>query len=240
MYAGILLAGLGVSGCKSVGLSRYSAPRVDYNNFIYDLYKINVSKGENSVVRKPMNIAVAQMGENTPPVEVIAKLRQKRTIFKRVSPLPMPLSRLEPTQPIYSNRDQYRIGQDSSRPDLSNEMKTMMRMARDLGADYIYLMGGTLEIERAPSGWAILNLAILPTFIVPSTDLNLEGKASGALIDAKTGRLCMMTSVKCEDNDFLATASLAEAEAKMKKEHRLGLMLKSVEDLENQLSELGE
>jgi hypothetical protein len=129
----------------------------------------------------PIKLAVAQLGEVSPPTAVLDRLRQETTAFAMVQPIPS-------------------ITQDGNE---KPSAKSMRRLARDLNADYLFVYGGTIDhaITGTPLGAA--NLTIIGAYVVPSEKIHAQAKVSGSLIDIAPGAAGgVLLTVSADDKDW--------------------------------------
>ena len=184
---GIFLFAL--TGCTTTGLSLREKGSFNYSNFIYGLYgkEKAVPSGVKKVV-KPIKLAVAQVGENTPPQAVLDKLQKESGMISQVMALPLGGN---------DYPDYYQNNNNNAKvEDFEKKMEKVQLLAQDLGADYIFLFGGSTDYGYTPSFWQIFDITIIGAYIIPSTKHEVEGRVSGALIDAKDGRVVFVTEAQ--------------------------------------------
>jgi hypothetical protein len=87
------------------------------------------------------------------------------------------------------------------------QVDALCSMARNLGADYLFLFGGTIDRSTVRNGASVLNLTIVGAFFVPSREVQGEGKATGALVDLKTRRIVYLVSAATEQKRFAAAVT---------------------------------
>jgi len=171
---------LGVSGCYGTGLSLREKGSMNYSNFIYGLYgKDFVSSQPVKRIHKPIKLAVAQVGENTPPATMLEKLKKESHAISKVVVLP---AGGDESNPYYSS---------DKKPDsesFEKKMEKMRQLAKDLDTDYIFLFGGSADIGETQSWLGFWDITLIGAFIIPSHDIIAEGRATGALIDVESGR----------------------------------------------------
>jgi hypothetical protein len=176
-FAMLGVGALACIGCESGGPSREVLGQ-DYVKSVAALAEPADGPGATTVPRVPrvpraprrpmvlpIKLAVAQLGEVSPPVGVLDRLRLASVAFAIVQPIPS-------------------VTQDGGE---QPSAKSMRRMARDLDADYLFVYGGTIDhaITGTPLGAA--NLTIIGAYIVPSEKIHAQAKVSGSLIDATPG-----------------------------------------------------
>lgn len=197
----LILAGFMVillSGCNTTGLSMRERGSFNYSNLIYGLYdKDNTAEKETKKIRRPIKLAVAQVGENTPPQIVIKQLKDNRHLFSKVMPLPvggdMP-------QNYYGNEKQ------NNPAEFEEKMHKMRRLSKDLGVDYIFLFGGSADYGATPSWLQFFDLTIVGAFVLPSNKIDAEGRAAGALIDVATGQVLLIVNSEAKKEASAPTA----------------------------------
>jgi len=161
---------LGCVGCESDGPSREVLGQ-DYAKSVAALAEPADGPGGTAAraprrpIGLPIKLAVAQLGEVSPPAAVLDRLRQESAAFTIVQPIPS-------------------VTQDGGE---TPSAKSMRRMARDLDADYLFVYGGTIDhaITGTPLGAA--NLTIIGAYVVPSEKIHAQAKVSGSLIDVTPG-----------------------------------------------------
>lgn len=174
-----------ISGCQTSGLSLRETGEFNYSNFIYGLYDGNRDSQEPvSKLQKPIKLAVVQIGENTPPRKVVDRLKEENNIISYVVTLPS--GGEEPR--YYNNENTVDLKKFDQR------MDRMRRLAKDLGVDYIYLFGGSVDIGSIQSWLGFFDITIIGGFICPSYKVVAEGRASGALIDVNSSRVVFIVS----------------------------------------------
>lgn len=196
LCAGLLV--LGLSGCYTTGLSSREVGGYNYSNFVYSLYGNDSSGPKQKVkINKPIHIAVAQIGEAAPPKAMKTKLLAEHFLVSNVVEIPGGGADLG-----------YYSGQNGS-PNAQMQLKQMLNLTQDMNADYLFLVGGTADINQSYNWSGVLDLSLVGMFVIPSQDLEIAGKASGALIEASTGRVLFIVSSQA-DVDRLTTTAGAE------------------------------
>ena len=120
----------------------------------------------------PVNIAAAQVGEPTPQPAMLDKLRNSHEIFGRVEGLP------------------------AEGPDLKAEggrdpIRRLESLAKDQGADYLLVYAATVENHVRVTPLSVFDLTLIGAFLVPSREIESTSRASGALIDVRTGTVVL-------------------------------------------------
>jgi hypothetical protein len=188
-----------LSGCYTTGLSSRETAGFNYSNFVYGLYDgPSSSEQPSSQVHLPLRIAIAQVGEAAPPKLVKDKLVVERSLVRSVAEIPAGGAAAN-----YNSNQKSDVGVDAA-----NQVKKMLALSKDLNADYLFVFGGTADISQSQGWVGALDFSIVGMFIFPSQDISIEGKASGALIDVKTGRIIYIVSSQNEANDKATTISV--------------------------------
>jgi hypothetical protein len=141
----------------------------------------------------PSKIAVAQIGEVAPPQKLLDTLRQEGKIWSLVSPVNGVVE-----------RDDHRWRTPEF---VQSQGEEMRQYARDLGADYLFVLGGTVDRSENDTGLALADATIIGAFVVPSKQIDVEGKAAGSLIDVQTGRVVLSVSADAHDRRLSPAAS---------------------------------
>ncbi len=185
-----------LSGCNTTGLSMRERGSFNYSNFIYGLYdKENAVEKEKKNVNKPIKLAVAQVGENTPSQTVIDQLMDERHLFSKV--VSLPVGGAEPQ--YYGNE------KTDNTVKFEEKMVRMRRLAKDLDVDYIFLFGGSADYGSTPNWLQMFDLTIVGGFILPSNKINAEGRAAGALIDVATGQVILIVNSEAKKQESVPT-----------------------------------
>ena len=190
----VLVLGCAVvlAGCTTTGLSTYERGGFNYTNFVYGMYDSKESKGDKPIaLKRPVAIAVAQVGENAPPQLALRKLDSERGLINKVVIIPAGSDQ---------QNDYYGYGsapKENMKPESFEERAVKMRrLAQDLGADYIFLIGGSAEMRGTQSWLGVLDFTIVGAFIFPTQQLIADGKAVGAFLDASTGRVVFIVNTQ--------------------------------------------
>jgi len=189
-----------LAGCTP-SQSRQMVPAQNYPTFIMSLY--DDTKPQHAIApTAPLRVAVAQVGELVPPQAMLDHLRRNKAMFQRVEGIPAVFddysqSGALPTTPKQITRDR---------------VARLQRMTQDLGLDYLFLYGDTVSNYTRENPLQILDLTIVGAFVIPSREVRANGKAAGALIDAKTGSVLFIASADTEQAK-MATNSNQEGES---------------------------
>ena len=220
-----------ISGCYSTGLSLRESGQFNYSNFVYALYGDKpVAREDDSRMSKPIALAVAQVGEHTPPKEMLDILREERGLIASVQTIPA--GGPEP--------DRYgRNENDIKKSDVEDQMSRMRHLARDLGADYLFIFGGSVDYGHKPNILSILDITIVGAYIFPSVKHMADGRASGALVDVHNGRVLLVTDAQTDVSKITPSyLDYSQGEdqvlAKVRREIALELADKFIEKLKQQ------
>jgi len=187
--AGLLICVMMVSGCYTTGMSNRETGQFQYSNFVYGLYAGQESAETRTPVefKKPIQLAVAQIGEACPPESFLDDLKAQRHIIKKVIAIPA-------SGPDNENGHYNRSNNQASDSEAVRiQMERMCRLARDLDAEYLYIFGGSVDYTKESNLLSVLDLTIIGGFIFPSVDHYAQGRISGALIDLKARRIVLTT-----------------------------------------------
>jgi hypothetical protein len=199
-------------------------------------------------------VAVAQVGEVAPPQAFMDKLRARPEVFSRVEGISgMPgagrVEVPEPPQPAPQPAYGYRFDQNlgayvigppinvpatapaprDPRDHVRRDVAAMRRLARDMGMDYLLVLGGTVDNATTTNNLSILDLTIVGAFVVPSREINAKATAAAALVDAKTGRVLLTASADASKGGLATAASTDSGE--------LDVLRKVRYDVANKLAE---
>jgi hypothetical protein len=188
------------AGCHSA-LSPRETRTQNFSSFVLSLYDTPQPVGAAPArVTAPIKVAVAQVGEVTPPHAMLDHLRKRPDLFARVEGIPG----------VFFDEPQW--GQQA--PGLSFEERRLVRervarlqrLSRDLGVDYLFIFGGSIDHYTKENALQVLDLTIVGAFVAPSRSVKALGKAAGAMIDAHSGAVVFMTTADTEESE-LATAT---------------------------------
>lgn len=176
-----------LAGCSSTGLSIREVGKYNYAQFVYSLYDGQKERpAEHKTVRKPIKLAIAQIGEAAAPEAMIERFRQEGYLIAQVQSLPASMV----------EADAYRRAEEKDSKGVTESVQNMLYLARDLDADYLFIFGGTVSYGSTPNFLQVLDLSIIGAYIFPSLHHTAEGRASGALVDVRDGRPLFMVSAE--------------------------------------------
>ena len=182
MVPAVSLAAVFLAGCETTGLSLRDRSGAGYPRFIHALYEQPVGKPVRPI-KGPISLAVAQIGETSPPQWFLDQLRARTELFSKGVGVPMP------GEPVASSRD--KSAADAS---FSAQMRSLCNLSRSQGADCILLIGGSMDSGTAKNAMSVMDLTIVGGAIFPGTTVMAEGKAAGALIEAESGQVLFLVN----------------------------------------------
>ncbi len=170
-----------VAGCYTTGLSTRERGSFNYSNLLYGLYDENNSAPRNEMkpIRRPVKLAIAQVGETTPPKVMLDQLAQETQLISEIMIIPAG----------GNENNGYQDKADSDPKEFHQKMQNMRQLAKDLGAEYIFLFGGSIDSGAYSTWLQLFDLTLVGAFVIPSVVTEVEGRASGALIDVQSGRV---------------------------------------------------
>lgn len=201
---GIGLCGVFAAGCITTGLSTRETRGHNYSTYLYALYDgADSTAGTRPTLHLPAKVALAQIGEVAPPQAMLEALQQEVGLFRRVEGIPGVFD-LERTdgwhgQPIQEKPEE-------SRQRAQSQIRQMVRFARDLGMDYLFLYGGSIDYGSRETPWTLLDLTLVGGYLIPSHEMSGTARASGALVDLATERVLFVVSAESSHQDHAATA----------------------------------
>ncbi len=199
-WIGILALAVLLSGCYTTGLSVRENSHANYTSYLYALYdghfsdqEIQQSRATPKRVNLPATLAVAQVGEVAPPQAMIEQLARDRALFSAVQGIPAVRDPNATRPPEVSLKEEVR-----------DQVRQMRRFAADLGMDYLFLYGGTIDVGETATGATILDWTIIGAY-VPTHKVHAVGRASGALVDIATGQVLFMVTAEDELKTYEST-----------------------------------
>lgn len=178
-----------LSGCYTTGLSMRERGSFNYTNLIYGLYgEDKVETTEGTRLEKPIRLAVAQVGENTPPEAMLNELAEKKHLISKVAVIPAG----------GEETNYYAEKKEPKQEEFTKRMITMRKLAKDLGADYMFLFGGSADYGSSATWLQAFDITLIGGYLIPSNTIKAEGRAAGALIDVKTGRVLFVISAEAK------------------------------------------
>lgn len=215
--ATVLAGSVALAGCASSGLSkRENLNGGGYSDYALAMYDtsaegVNESAGQEVKIKNvafPARVAIAQLGEVSPPEPMIHALRERSDLYASVQTVPGAAT--------FSNSP-VRTGpgpQDWRAADVHEQarqhLNAMLRYSRDIGAEYLFIFGGTADYDTKGTALSAADLTIIGAFIVPGKKTEAQLQASGTLIDVETGRVMLSVSAG-ESGTKRSTAIRSEA-----------------------------
>ena len=211
----IIPAAVLLAGCDTTGLS----VREQHNSYaamISSVYRETPASATNKPLARPMRLAVAQIGEVAPDASLVTALEKDPALVREVIPVPMPGD-------IVGNSGYNYVDSKSNTPEnLSAQVKSARNLARDSGADYLLLVGGSIDSFDTENVLAVFDLTIVGGYLVPAAKIHMDGKAAAALVDVESGRVvCMVNSQVHQSKstpDFFSTQKRNEMSAEMREQ----------------------
>lgn len=149
---------------------------------------VNALAAERTTFSAPASLAVVQVGEIAPPQPMLEQLRKHSAVFSRVEAIPA------------VSADHWRGRGDPDRA--RTEINTLRALAGSLGMDYLLLIGGTVDEIHNATPLSMLNLTIVGAFVVPSHRTYAVMKASGALVEVRSGRIVSISNAEAKDEQI--------------------------------------
>lgn len=181
--ATLLIAATGVAllltGCETTGLSPRETGRGSYSHFVYQMAREQQPVAASTDMRKPIRLAVAQVGEVAPSTNILNRLKSNSDQIASVIALPLPSAISEPWDRHAAARQETPVAR----------LSEIRSLARAMGADQVLIFGGSIDTRSSRNPLAILDVTIVGTAIFPSTEIHAEGKAAGILVDVATGAI---------------------------------------------------
>lgn len=166
-----------LSGCETTGLSVREEGNNSFSSVLYTLLD-NASEGpvQNSTIKKPIKVAIAQVGEASPNALLTKEFESSEYINEMI---------ILPAD--FEGHTKY--GPNAISPEqLQKRIIKMQQLAVNLGADYLFVFGGSIDTDSQYQWSSFLDLTIIGGFILPNQRIYMEGKGVGALLDARTGK----------------------------------------------------
>lgn len=105
-----------------------------------------------------------------------------------------------------------RAGQSSG--DYASRIKAVCNLAQATGANYVFLIGGTVDSWSRENSLGLFDLTLVGGWIIPGTEISIEGKGAGTLIEAATGQPAFIVNVECKESalspDFLSAGKTTD------------------------------
>lgn len=214
-----------LAGCESTGLSPREAAGRNFSSYVYALdtpapAALAAVDGDGSMqpgrFLAPTKLAVAQIGEVTPPTTFLNHLRGQPALFSRVEGISGAVG-IDPEENQWRERNDSTVTAEAR---AHAEMVRIQRVARNMGMDHLLLVGGTIDQVTKENGLGVLDLTIIGAFVAPTKQLEAEAKAAGALVDLASGRVVLFASADANRSRISSTATQSAAEIDVMKDAR--------------------
>ena len=182
---GLALALL-ASGCVTTGLSPRES-QYHYPGIIAGLYRHNPGGPPPRQPRVPIRLAVAQLGEPAPSQSFIQEIAQESSLVASVTGVPIAGG--------VTSHDRWNPSRNTiDLSEMESNLRGGLNLARDLGAQYLFVFGGAIDSYATMNPLAVFDLTLIGGCLVPGTTIHTEGKISGALLDTESGRAVFLVS----------------------------------------------
>jgi len=213
-----------LAGCETTGLSPGERAGVNYPNYILSLEPRQAHSPAKLV--PPIRLAVAQVGENSPSKKMLDKLENQAGLIVSVVGLPLPGD----SETGYYNRNQ------PAPVDYATQVKSLCSLAQSAGADYVFLFGGNVDSWQKDNFLTVFNITIVGGFILPTTKIEMEGKAAGTLIDTATVEPVVFVSTDTEASKMVPNYLIQGKVEDMRAQLRDELVSKLTDELIKKIS----
>ena len=174
--------------------------------YTYSLYdRGDTRPGPPPELRFPVSVAVAQVGEATPPDELVDALAADPAAFTKVTGIPG----------VSGSSQEYVGPHDDGRSATSEQVARMQRLARDVGADDLLIVGGTVDYGAEQTALSVMDLTIIGAYVVPSRDVQAHAKATAAMIDLRTGRVVRTFNAEAHRGVLAPSLAVDEGKARL-------------------------
>ena len=180
-----------LSGCTTTGLSQREVGGSTYARFIQALHQNQPGDTKAHELLPPIRIGVGQIGEAAPPASVLKRFQSEPALISKVVALPIAGEKV-PSYPSWRQREEI-AAKDGH---LDEQVAAVRHLAKELGVDYVVLLGGNIDTAEIRNAAAWLDITVLGMFVIPSYEIIGEGKAAAALIDAETGKARMLSNAQ--------------------------------------------
>ena len=218
-------------GCSQSGLSPHEGGQQSMPMLMYTASQPYAANNGPVVIRTPVKVAVAQIGEISPPQAMLDGLRAHPELFRRVVPVTGVMTSAPSVGRVYNA--------DGSSADNAptDQLARMRSIAAGVGMDYLLVFGGTIDHGQQGSGLQLLDLTIVGAFVVPSHGVTVNGRAAGSLIDAHTGRIVMNYSAEAKGTGAAPSAFVDNVEQTSILKNRDELIQKLAADVVDQMTD---
>jgi hypothetical protein len=233
-----------VAGCATTGLSPREVRGQDFSTYTMALYDLPGSGDAQAAaaakpLRVPARVAVAQVGEVAPADAVLETLLKHPNLFASAQPMPGVMD----VGGQVDYRGDAQAYQVQARRTAHAHVDRMRRFARDIGAQYLFIYGGTIDRATTNTPMSAADITIVGAFLVPSKRIQGTAKASGALVDVETGRVVLSVSADAQHDRMAPSFAQQNGELKLLTQLRdeavLGLAKSLVEQMKSHGSAVG-
>jgi hypothetical protein len=181
----VMVSFLTGGGCVSTGLSHRESQN-NYPLLITSLYREKSEGPAAAPLRPPIRLAVGQVGESAPPESLLTALATNYDLVSTVTAVPIPgvVRRTGRSDP------------EPATADIESHVRAAVNLAQDMGAEYLFMFGGAIDSYRLKNPLATLDITLVGGWIVPGANIYSEGKAAGALIETKSGRVIFLVTAE--------------------------------------------
>ena len=179
-----------MTGCETIGLSPREYSGLDYPGYVLSLSTNRTNAPPQKPVL-PVHLAVAQIGETTPPQTMLENIEANSNLITSVVSLPLPANSM-------NNFGISRLRQANG--DYASRVKAVCNLAEAAGANYVFLIGGTVDSWGSQNSLGMFDLTLVGGWIIPGTKINVEGKSAGVLIEAATGHPVFFVNAEYQES----------------------------------------
>ena len=224
----LLIFTCGYTSCGSSGLSVREQP-TSYSKMVYQIVGAQDDPQQNRKLQFPLALGVAQIGETAPPPELITALQSHRELIATVTEIPLP-------EDLFQSRSNDGITKEQAKPAVETAT-ALRRLGKQIGVDCILIIGGTMDSRSQSTPLELLDLAIIPAFVVPSERVSVEAKAAGALFDVETGNALLLVNATSAGKKYAPSEYAEDAISNLSVAQRSILSSQLSEDLVKKLTQ---
>jgi hypothetical protein len=227
LLASLLPIALLMAGCETTGLSSREQNN-GYSTLVSGYYQNTPGGNSTLSIQAPITLAVAQIGETAPEEAFTQALMKDPKMVRKALAIPMPS--------VNGSRSQ-NGGKEPVTDVFAGQVKSARNLARDLGAGYLLLVGGSIDSHSSRNVLSPLDLTIVGAAVLPGTKVHADGKAAGALVDVETGRIAFLSNVELQKTGLTPTYYAEEKRDNLNVKLRREVLQKLAEDV---LEKLGQ
>lgn len=184
---------------------------------------------QDTSVKFPIRLAVAQLGEMAVPEAALDPLRKRPDLFQSV--ISVPLQSIDrPTVPVpgyvLSDNSVYAFARDAVPPrstEAIDKLKSTIDLAVASGADHLFIIGGQVEHKVQGNKLDILEYLILPSFIVPTQNVETNIRVAGTLVRCADGQILRTINVDDQETTIARKLWVSDAQFEQAESMRDGL-----------------